>query len=211
MGNACDPVLNGSYLIENNRDIVAISGISEIAGIFFINGANSQTPLTSLAGLEGLTTLGDHFVIINNNMLTSLNGLQNITGIGGELVIGGNHSLTSLSGLYNVRSIEYLRITGSTSLCTETAYALETKLRENGFTGTSDIENNTGTICPPEIYYITTNRVPDVVDNCPTTCTPLQLDADLDGIGDLCEPDPACGDGCQPACEETCPSPGVSQ
>jgi|GEM_PF-1003114 len=35
--------------------------------------------------------------------------------------------------------------------------------------------------------------VPDGVDNCPDTFNPYQLDTDLDGIGDVCDPTPADG------------------
>ena len=45
----------------------------------------------------------------------------------------------------------------------------------------------------------------DEYDNCPTVCNPLQLDANSNGIGDLCDPTPGCGGGCgQPACETPC-------
>ena len=45
----------------------------------------------------------------------------------------------------------------------------------------------------------------DELDNCDTTYNPDELDADHDGIGDCCDPEPGCGGGCgQPACDPKC-------
>ena len=51
--------------------------------------------------------------------------------------------------------------------------------------------------------------VDDDADNCPNVCNGNQLDADEDGIGDVCDPDPGCG-GCGNGliCETVC-DPGT--
>ena len=46
--------------------------------------------------------------------------------------------------------------------------------------------------------------VPDAIDNCPDNCNTMQLDADMDGIGDVCDKKPGCGKGKKPACEQQC-------
>jgi len=68
---------------------------------------------------------------------------------------------------------------------------------------------NTGMAAP---YTMTTDLswhdndidgFPDDIDNCPDTCNSQQLDADGDGIGDVCDPTPGCG-GCGASCEIEC-------
>jgi hypothetical protein len=42
------------------------------------------------------------------------------------------------------------------------------------------------------------------VDNCPSNCNSQQLDADDDGLGDVCDPDPGCGTCGGANCEIEC-------
>lgn len=69
---------------------------------------------------------------------------------------------------------EIISIYENNNLCADTAMALETQLRLNGFTGTADIYENTGN-CNPEIISVTTNQGHDqssiALDN--GTCIPF--------------------------------------
>ncbi len=47
-----------------------------------------------------------------------------------------------------------------------------------------------------------TDGILNELDNCPVIANPQQLDADDDGIGDVCDTTPGCGGGCgQSLCE----------
>jgi hypothetical protein len=71
----------------------------------------------------------------------------------------------------------------------DTAYALETQLRDNGFAGTAEIYNNDGSglVTCDEESDIDGDSVPDNVDNCPNDYNPGQEDADNDNVGDVCD------------------------
>jgi len=83
---------------------------SEILGEVIISG----NEITSLNGLNVLTSISEYLSIENNNILTNLSGLENLTTIQGDLNIGnwnlwpamyGNPSLISLDGLDNLAYI----------------------------------------------------------------------------------------------------------
>ena len=140
--------------------------------------------------------------IINNDLLVSLVGLNNIGDIQGDWInISENDNLISLDALYGADYIgNYLAIYGNLSLSTATAYDLVTQWSPpNGvFNGTTFIEWNgvDGADSDNDGVY-------DTEDNCPSMCNSNQSDADGDGIGDVCDPDPGCG-GCGGSCEIEC-------
>jgi hypothetical protein len=94
----------GSYTIQTEADIEALSGYTGINGSLTIDSPT----LTSLAGLESLTYVAFQLNITNNASLASLNGLNNLINLGdqgGSLKIDNNPYLTSLNGLNNLISV----------------------------------------------------------------------------------------------------------
>ena len=98
-------------LTLTNQSLIGISSIANLNHLTKIGGTLKiqHTPLTSLQGLENLTFIGENFTIDNNNNLTSLTGLDNLSTIQGRYVnIIRNNNLTSLTGLNNLTTINGL-------------------------------------------------------------------------------------------------------
>jgi hypothetical protein len=115
VGTAQAQVCLGSYVIDGanaSYDISLLSGCTGVSGSLTISG----TALTSLSGLENITSVGGMLKIEYNNVLTSLSGLENLTSVGDLVYIYHNNSLPSLSGLENLTSEVYLTIYDNAAL-----------------------------------------------------------------------------------------------
>jgi hypothetical protein len=197
----------GGWLdIYNNEALTSLTGLNNLTSVDGDLEIEENDFLSSLNALSKLTSVGGELWIESNAPLTSLTGLENLTSVGGNIGIESNASLTNLCGLYNVNVAgDNLWIYYNPVLSMETAYALETQLRNNGFTGQSDIHDNNGSglvTCDTEIDS-DNDGIPDSIDNCPNTFNAEQLDADIDGIGDVCDDTPGCGGCGETACEKS--------
>jgi hypothetical protein len=183
IGDACINIniWYSSHTIKTAEDIAALAGYTEVVGNLVIENSN----LTSLSGLEALVRVGGGLSIVSNTVMSSLSGLENLTSVG-NLYVQSNAALSNLRGLKNLNSVEksititynselsnldglyyvnlmgdYLNIFSNTNLCTNTAHTFLARMRANGYTGSTRIYDNNGTICPPEIANITTNQGPE--------------------------------------------------
>jgi hypothetical protein len=128
-------------------------GCTEIMGNVRIRGSN----ITNLNGLSVLTSIHGYFLIgdeldAGNPLLTSLTGLEGLTSIGGNLWISGNNVLNSLTGLDNIEagSITKLYIYDNVSLSTCEVQSVCNYLADPN--GSINIYNNaTGCMNPPEV------------------------------------------------------------
>ncbi len=80
--------------------------------------------LTSLTGLDNLTSIVGQLGILDNASLKSLNSLERITSVGNALRIVENDVLTDLTGLHNVTSVWTLRIERNKALTSVGLYNL---------------------------------------------------------------------------------------
>lgn len=106
----CDTVV-GDLIIEyaDISDLTGLAGLKSISGNLLLY---YTTSLPSLAGLEGLTEVGDLYIEAAR-LLTSLDGLQNLASIG-SINILRNANLPNLLGLPStLASVSYLEILGN--------------------------------------------------------------------------------------------------
>ena len=78
--------------------------------------SGGNTGLSSLRGLESLTSVGGRLGISDNPSLQSLRGLQNLTSVGNRTYIQRNPQLASLTELANLTGLNSLHIIGLDAL-----------------------------------------------------------------------------------------------
>jgi hypothetical protein len=88
----------------SNAAVNSLTGLDSLQRVGFLKIYNNGA-LTSLSGLENLTSVRGALRIYNNDALTSLNGLGSLISVGGDLSISENGALTSLGGLGNLSEL----------------------------------------------------------------------------------------------------------
>jgi hypothetical protein len=111
--------------IESNLLLEEIDALSNLNQVIQGIGINNNEGLGSIAGLNGLTQLGEEddmgssaFLAIRYNpQLVSLDGPTNLTRVPGLLQIENNSTLTSLAGLSGIEYVGRIHINLNDILC----------------------------------------------------------------------------------------------
>lgn len=131
-------IITGSPLIT---DLSAFDGVTEVDSLGLIDFNNEGTGLTSLAGLQGLTSARD-VVISACDDLADVSALGGLTAVR-DITFSNLPSLTSLSGL-NLASIRDLRLSNLETLASIEALGGVTTARDITFENLPDLTSLTG-------------------------------------------------------------------
>lgn len=96
--------LNGFTPDPGKSDITNLSPLSAlqtITGVFWV----LDTDVTSLAGLNNLTSVGGGFLVQNNYILTNIDALFNLTTISGYFLFSNNKILQKIDGLASLTTV----------------------------------------------------------------------------------------------------------
>ncbi len=113
--NGSITTLSGMDNIQSidNLNLFANASLNDISDLSFIESLNSLTignnDLTSLSGLENLTTISGDFVV-TDEQISNLNELNNLQFIGGELYLTYLNDLYDLTAFRNIDTLESLYI-----------------------------------------------------------------------------------------------------
>jgi hypothetical protein len=136
----------------SGSDITSLQGLNTITSIGGYLAFSACDSLENLHGMEGLTYVGGDFGVIDCDAIASLQVFQALTSIGGDLRIISNANLLSLVGLQNIdaSSIIDIWIDGNTSLSScEAENICEYLSSPNG--SVSIYNNAPGCSSPPQI------------------------------------------------------------
>ena len=100
----------GYLHVANNAVLTSLAGLEKVTSVEGLLRIWNNTKLTSLTGLGNVESVAGDLEIGNSAKLTSLTGLEKVTSVGGGLVFRNNAKLTSLAGLEKVTSVDGLWI-----------------------------------------------------------------------------------------------------
>jgi hypothetical protein len=91
--------------IYNNPGLTSLDGLNALTSVGHTLSIHDNPNLSSLTGLEKLSSVGGDLGIYNSPGLTSLNGLNALTSVRFTLSIHDNPNLSSLTGLEKLNSV----------------------------------------------------------------------------------------------------------
>ncbi len=83
--------MDGGLQIRFNRDLTSLQGLNNLSSVLdtlWIEQNPEMRNLNALASLSSIASIAGDLMIIENNSLTSLSGLGNLVQVGGNLFIG---------------------------------------------------------------------------------------------------------------------------
>ncbi|MEM1127356.1 MAG: hypothetical protein AAGI71_11945, partial [Bacteroidota bacterium] len=97
--------VGGSLRVINNPVLSTLDGLDNLTSVASFVDISVNASLQNIQGLQSLTTIGSILQIEDHPVLTSLSGLENLTSIGGFLDLVRNDALTDLRGLEGLTSL----------------------------------------------------------------------------------------------------------
>ena len=92
-GAYCRYCFRKRLFIDDNDALTSLEGLNRITSVGGYLNIQSNAALTSVEVLNSLTSVGGYFEIVSNDGLTSLEGLNSLTSIGGNLAIYASPAL----------------------------------------------------------------------------------------------------------------------
>eukprot|EP00808_Paulinella_micropora_P009065 g44795.t1 len=109
--------VSGNLRIDNTA-LTSLSGLESLTSVGGNLEIYGNSALTSLSGLDNLNSVGGYLWIRDNSALTTMSGLDNLNSVGSNLLIIANSALTNMSGLGKLNSVGYLGIENNSALTT---------------------------------------------------------------------------------------------
>ena len=98
-----DGVYNGDFRVSGQQDLEELAGCTRLNGSLYV----WNTELSSLAGLEALTSVSGAVEITGNEKLSSLDGLDGLEQIGACLQLSDNPALGNVDGLGSLQEVGF--------------------------------------------------------------------------------------------------------
>ncbi len=103
------------FVTSLNPNLTSLDGLQGITSLSQALVISESNGLTSLEGLNNLESIG-FFLVQNNVGLENFDGLENLTSVSQEIILGDNNDLQNMDALGNLEYIEQFLIQGSPAL-----------------------------------------------------------------------------------------------